>query len=280
MDNEKHLEVNDIIIKVQQIDWKIILGVLSPIISYYITKKGVKNCILHKEYKPKDIKSIVLPPELLPKYSDIDEEKILAQRFGESVLRFAKFMVDKFPPENLINFYNNINELMVSQKSGFKREEIIGQYDSGENKIEISDESSIYHELFHMASTISKSNVIYTGFNQEIFKPKRISLGNGINEGYTQLLTKRYFENVAFKDSYSYLVLVASTLERVVGQEKTEKLYLNADLFGLINELKSYASEEEIMNFIAATDFFRNHFNNKKKLNDAKDMIVKSLKKT
>lgn len=278
MDNKKHLEVSDIIIKLQQIDWEIILRVLSPIISCYVAKKGIKTYILNKEYKPKDIRSVVLPPELIPKYSDIDEEKILAQKFGETVLRFAKFMVDKFPPENLINFYNNINKLIVSQKSDFKRKEIMGQYNIGENKIEISDESSIYHELFHMSSTILKGGVICTGFNQEIFKPKRISLGEGINEGYTQLLTKRYFENIAFKDSYSYLVIVASTLERVVGQEKMEKLYLNTDLFGLINELKSYASEEEIMNFIAATDFFRNHFYNEKKLNDAKDMIVKSLK--
>lgn len=278
MDNEKHLEVNDIIIQLQQVDWMRILPILSPIISYYVTKKVANSYIFHKEYKPKNVKSIVLPPELIPKYSDIDEEKILAQEFGEVVLEFAKFMVLKFPSVNLVNFYNNINELMVSQKSDFKSKGTNGTYNIKKNKIDVKDKSPVYHELFHMASSIFKKDCLYSGFSQAILKPKIINLGDGINEGYTQLLTNRYFKNVASDKIYPYLVLVAGNLELVLGQEKMEKLYLNADLLGLINELKKYISESEIMQFIAAMDFVKYCNNSEKTIFDKKDMLVKSLK--
>ena len=57
-----------------------------------------------------------------------------------------------------------------------------------------------------------------------------------------------------------------------------ENLYLNANLRGLINELKIYASEEEIMKFISGTDFLREHLDDKKLVPFEKGMITSSLK--
>ena len=55
-------------------------------------------------------------------------------------------------------------------------------------------------------------------------------------------------------------------------------LYLNANLFGLINELKQYATEEEIMCFIKNTDFIYKYLDKEKKDLTLKNMLVESIK--
>ena len=88
-------------------------------------------------------------------------------------------------------------------------------------------------------------------------KKASFAIGDGLDEGYTQLLSERYFGDV--EGVYTYLVKVVGLLEEAVGAEKMTSLYLKADLPELINELKEYASEEEILRFLSALDFVRDH---------------------
>ena len=193
----------------------------------------------------------------------------------------------KFPSNNLLNFYNNLNQLkVVPKKFGLRnlvfKTNVAAAYDTKKNQIQVDGDDytlTIYHELFHMASSIYKDGVIHSGFNQSSSKPRMANLGYGLNEGYTQLLTKRYFGHIAeILDAYKFEVHIADKLEKIVGQDKMENLYLNADLLGLINELKIYASEEEIMKFISGTDFLSKHLNDKKLMPFEKGMIASSLK--
>ena len=57
-----------------------------------------------------------------------------------------------------------------------------------------------------------------------------------------------------------------------------ESLYLNANLPGLLTELKKYASEDEITKFVSGVDFLSEHFEDKKLLPFEKGMITNSLK--
>lgn len=287
MDNKEKIELSDILIQLEQIDYTLILRMLSPIISYYISNKVIEGYQLHKDFKPKNISRVSLPPELTQEYSSIDIENLISQRFGEAVVEFAKLVMTKFPSNDLTNFYNNLNELkVVPKKFGFQnlvfKTNTAATYDTKMNQIQVDVDdytSTIYHELFHMASSAYKDGVRYSGFRQSSSKPGIANLGIALNEEYTQLLTERYFGNIEeVRGTYEFEVHITDKLEKIVGQEKMESLYLNADLLGLINELKNYASEEEIMKFIFETDFLREHLDDKKLLPFEKGMITNSLK--
>lgn len=283
MDNKK---LTNILNQLGQIDYTSIIRNLNCIISHYTTSKAIGSYHLHKDFNPKNISRVSLPPEFTQEYSDIDIEKLASQRFGEAVVEFAKLMMTKFPSKNLNIFYYNLNKLKLKPKKfGLQnlifRTNVEGSYDIEKNQIQVDRNGyirAIFHELFHMASSIYKDGIYYSGFDQESSKPGTVDLGLALNEGYTQLLTERYFGYIdEVRGGYEFEVHIADKLEKIVGQEKMESLYLNADLLGLMNELKNYVSEEEIIKFISRADFLK-EYRCKKKLHPLeKEMITANL---
>lgn len=287
MDNKENFTIQDFIIQLEQINYLEILDAIKPLIIYYVTSKAIATYNLHRDYKPKNISKVTLPPELTSEYSEIDINKIVATKYGESIVKFANVVINNFSAEDLTNFYNNINELKTkSKKFGIQnlilRSKTAGKYDPKKNEIKIDDdtaETTIYHELFHMASSTYKDGIRYSGFHQASLKSGITSLGKGINEGYTELLSQRYFmPDSSVSGAYEYQVDIAETLEQIIGKEKMQSLYLNSNLKGLIDELKQYVSEEEIMKFISNTDFLVNHMDDKKLQLFENNMIGNCLK--
>ena len=82
-----------------------------------------------------------------------------------------------------------------------------------------------------------------------------MSAGCGLNEGYTELLNKRYFSKCK-KDrgAYPEQQFIALGIEEIVGRERMESLYFDADLEGLVKELSQYASVEEIHELLRVID--------------------------
>lgn len=276
MNNEERMTVQDILMQIQQMDYIDVVGMLTPFVVYYASKKAVNSYALHREQKPKNINMVSLPPELKKEYSNNDISVMVNEEFRESVYKFAEVMVQNFSMNDLTNFYNNIKTLKVSYGE-FISEGTTGIYRSDENKIVLDEDQvdiSIYHELFHMSSSILKDEITYSGFHQ--YSPKLGNLGRGINEGYTELLSRRYF--VGDSSSYEYQFVIVNKLEELIGKEKMGNLYLNANLFGLIQELKQYSSEEDIMKFISSVDFAHVHLYDKKLKLFEKKMIEDSLK--
>ena len=136
-----------------------------------------------------------------------------------------------------------------------------GKYKFKKNKIELIKyfkNSSINHELFHMATSFYDKNkkLEFCGFAQ-INLSKKEYIGCGLNEGYTELLSNRYFnEQIKFK-AYSYQVCTffASKLEEIVGKEKMEKLYMTADLYELYKYLNNFDDSCNIVTFIVVLDW-------------------------
>lgn len=286
MNNKENFIAQDFLIQLEQIDYNLIEGMLSTIATLYVTKKTIDCYILHRKFKHKNINKVSLPPELKQKYSNIDIEKFTSQQFGSAIIHFAHVMIDKFSSIDLINFYNNLNELKINPtKFGLKnfilRTNIIGTYDAQKNLILVDKDnyiSSIYHELFHMSSSTYKNGIIYSGFRQSSLEYDD-DFGRGINEGYTELLTKRYFGDIEeVKKIYKYEVNIADKLEKIVGQEIMEGLYLNANLPGLISKLEKYAPEEEITKFIYDVDYINKNIYNKKILPLKKEVITNCLR--
>lgn len=262
-----------------QINYLDVLKILTPVLAYYIVNKKINSYNLHRNYKPKNIQKVLLPPELKTEYTDVDINKIANTTIGETLIKFTNIMIENFSSEDLTFFYNNINALKISSNSmkmnllNFKknfihRQKITGYYDAEKNKITIYENGSqktIFHELLHMASSTSKDGIYYSGFSQVSTNDNPFSLGIGITEGYTELLNKRYFGSDNDKNAlYELETIITDRLEIIVGKEKMERLYLTANLPGLIEELKQYSTEEEIMEFISNTDLILQYTKKKK----------------
>lgn len=235
------------------------------------------------------ITTIKPKPTLMKKYSNIDVATALTQTKDKHINLFFKIITNNILEENLINFYNNIESLEIIKINNglltdffnkrlekyhltFLKNSILktiiyfldllypvgGVYNIEENKINVLNENYsevIYHELFHMSSSIIQNEVLYSGFNQIFISDSQMyDIGKGLNEGYTQLLTERYFKDYNILHAYTIEVFFAFQLERIIGKEKMENLYFQNDLQGLINELKQYAKEELILKFIADLD--------------------------
>lgn len=195
------------------------------------------------------------------------------ESYNPIVERFKQVLDTKLSHCNNRAFYERIESLRIeekqsSTKSPYKPE---GRYYSQKNKIEIylenikaknkttmeqMKEEVVTHELLHMATTYKKGPIILCGFHQRI--GKKHDLAYGLNEGYTELLNLRYFHHKNPSTSYLYEQLIALGIEQIVGRKKMESLYFDANLNGLVSEMKKYAPEEEIITLLKDIDLCKN----------------------
>lgn len=194
-------------------------------------------------------------PDIKREYNTIDYERLKSLPLGDEIINFCSVILKNFDDSYLDNFYNNINSINV----------IINQYDNNHkncydginNTIYLEseeDKNFIYHELFHMASTTYKDDIIYCGFAQNnVF----FTEGRGISEGYTELLTKKYFrKDNDDKEVYYEEVLFTKFIESIVGEDKMTQLFFTSNLEGLITELSKYQKLERVTDFIDNLDLF------------------------
>lgn len=235
-------------------------------VSYAIEQIKKKNYILRKDYQPKDIKKVIVPPALKVQKTSVDLKDPTTLQMRKNIIEFQNVLTKNFPITTLNIFYNNINNLKINfSKSSATKKKETGWYLSEDNHITIIKPSSIFHELFHMSSTIydQEKNIIFSGFEQIQYDPETddyLRIGSGLNEGYTELLNQRFFGmKYHLNAAYVFEMTVAEKLEAIIGQKKMSTLYLTANLKGLIDELSKYTSENKIKKFITEMDFMRNH---------------------
>ncbi len=109
--------------------------------------------------------------------------------------------------------------------------------------------SRIYHELFHaMTSFRLNETTNGCGFYQKI---NSLYIGSLLDEGYTDLLTYRYFEDEINYNSEANLAL---KLELILGQEQMTRMYSTNDLLTLILFLAKYSSIENAITFLENFD--------------------------
>ena len=90
--------------QIQQMDYIDVVGMLTPFVVYYASKKAVNSYALHREQKPKNINMVSLPPELKKEYSNNDISVMVNEEFRESVYKFAEVMVQNFSMNDLTIF--------------------------------------------------------------------------------------------------------------------------------------------------------------------------------
>jgi len=271
-----------------------------PIFIYYTTMnkinnlKNKKNNILKKEFKTIGIEKVIVPPDIKTDkewvyIKDLDDQKITSM-----IIKFTTTLQKRFNKEDLAYFYKNaksinifqiktdLSKLLFSVKQG---KHVEGIYMANKNCISINSDclnSSFYHELFHMATAYSSKKKTVCGFAQGYITnfddanyENAIIIGKALNEGYTEIMTNRYFDVDISKCGYAYYVEMASKVETIVGQEFMEKQYMHANLKELIIELTKYSSVEDTLNFIKNLDFHIMHVKNKHKTNLEKRLLRK-----
>ncbi len=212
---------------------------------------------LNKKFNPPKDVTISLPPEIKQKYNQINIQNITIKEIEIYLLEFIHLLESNFSKDYLTCLYNNINELSINKRHLFN---YTGYYDVGNNEIFLSHKNiidAIFHELFHMSSSIydKEKGIQYSGFEQ-FYEDDGYDIGEGLDEGYTELLTHRYFgQKYDIGLSYQFEVATVYKLENIIGQEKMSELYFHANLSGLIAYLEQYIARDEIINFIVNLDF-------------------------
>lgn len=264
--------MNDFLSQLHQSDIfrYIMISVEATILGYgpvYLAKNRIiNNYSLRRDFKMQNVKTVGLPIEVVRKVDDLNESEILKKQYGDILLEFINVLKRNISKENLSILFNNFSTLSFSEKNYKLSRKLFGgetdgMYNEKENQIVLDKKSyhkTIYHELLHASSTIAEPNgeKYYSGFHQI---NNNGSIGEGLNEGYTQYLTEKYFGDKEILRAYDYEKTIAKAIEFIVGKEKMESLYFNANLNGLVECLKHYCSEEEIYKFIDTMDFIRNY---------------------
>lgn len=177
--------------------------------------------------------------------------------YASDVAKFKRILESKINPPFLSNFYRNIRTATIMTSDKLPKN-ISGQY-ANENTILVSKDcncprETIFHELTHLSSSNMLDNIRRVGFRYRDDK-NNIDIGLGINEGYTSYFTTKLSGIIG---GYLFGMMVAKTVEEIVGTNKMRELYFNATLKGLMQELQKYATEEEITCFLYNLDGYTN----------------------
>ena len=234
-------------------------------LTYYKVWTSIK---LVRNFKPKDISEVCDPVKTKKEYTGINLRHINNKKLKDIALNFSVKLIKEFPLDSLNNLYNNINTVSIKSSAITKLLGIGGSYAGLYNRIRCGYPDSLYHELFHLSSTVlvPEKGIHHSGFSQKYYTVKSIflndNIGESLTEGYTALLSERYFGKKAASKGMQrkFEVYVADKVEKIIGQKKMENLYLNANLKGLLDELKKYSSEEEAMKFICSFDLISDHY--------------------
>ena len=192
--------------------------------------------------------------------------KVEDKRFDVSLYHeYTNDFVNTLKDKNLNIFFNNLPSLRVE---GVKQDEMNISYASGEynpwdNKIthnKYKRKEAIMHELLHSASRIKTDDRCFVGFMQTL--PNEYCIGVGLNEGYTALLDDRYFLDYSehkkeqVNKIYPCSKYICNILDYLIGKDKMEEYYFNADLLSLFKELASYSSNSKAYKFLLNFDHY------------------------
>ena len=192
---------------------------------------------------------------------EINQQKIEQLKFQKEILEFEQFLRERIPEEYRSEFYHNINRVNITSfETCKKRTKILPLADYDPLKIIIRYQEkelgeAVYHELFHLSASSIAGNKekisFYGGLSQIIATEKgKKHIGKLLDEGYTELLALRHFNNKNSIGSYFMEVCFAKCIEDIIGKEKMYQYYFSSNIKGLIDELTQYNSRENILDFL------------------------------
>lgn len=182
---------------------------------------------------------------------------------NEAIYEFYRELTRHTSPENLRNFISNIQFATLDINDRKKKKKCVFQsfYDQTKNKITIYTQlpETLTHDLLHLSSNNQSAKT--NGFHAYgTFKEDSYEIGNGLDEGYTEILNQRYFQQVAINSPK--LVRLSSLIEKFYQNPKDmETDYFNACLENLILELTKSMDIKDAINIVLKIDYVAIHPN-------------------
>lgn len=191
-----------------------------------------------------------------------DKKDAMNRKKIEIIYPYVEVLAKQIPEEELKLMYTNLKTLEVKKKSRIFILLYSGAYYFYENKIRYVLEESLGHELLHLCSSYynKELGISECGFEQQRIlnlkgtKPsKYFFIGRGITEGYTELLSSRFFKGDYL--AYAKYVQIVRLLELFFDNSRDmEKLYFRHDLSGLVNYLSKFIPYKRVIDIIVTLD--------------------------
>jgi len=195
--------------------------------------KTIKN--YHFEKSPQKIKAKLI--------NSLDRNKNLKSKYKKYILEFIDTIIKSGSSYDFSLLYKNLKRLKIVVVPKLNNDKM-AVYDIHDNTIYIDChyisqlDNIIFHELFHFSSAKKSGKDYCTGF-------KKGTLFEAFNEGYTEVLTKRYFFYKAKHQVYLIERNLAELLEVIIGKDLMENIYSKADYLSLLIEFSKYTESQD-----------------------------------
>lgn len=231
-------------------------------LSIFVVNNFLKKWQEYKIEKDFNFKKVSVNPSSKVMYKSLNYLEInyyVSRQFQKEVSRFFSILSKKIAGINFDLLAHNLKEFSIEKKQNILFiNNYFDLYYTKKNKIFFIIDNHLVtfsYKFLHIVSFNDKKEKSCYGFYQHDEK-NHTSFGKGIDSGYTEWLNIKYFStsNTAFStEKY-----IAYELEKIIGK-KMEILYFNADLEGLIEELKKYDTKEKILEFIKSVDYINEY---------------------
>ena len=227
--------------------------------NYRLYRTSANSSVINKAVLPKKMIKEILNLKKLAE-NDVDAE--LKDVFD----KFVKYV----DPINLECCLKNIRTVKIKKNFGFitwlktKFDGTVGSYNPYANSLSLYDKkkASLCHEFLHMAST-SRNEPYCCGFSvykADYAEGKNVLFGEGLNEGYTELLNSRIFGSKITGD-YSRNVKIARLMECFFDSyREMECAYFHNDIDAVYRAFCKYGTNKEYFALMNNLDYFADSY--------------------
>lgn len=218
------------------------------------------------------------------------EHSLINKNFIEEFEEYIYTLLETTENQNLFLLNQNIETLKLENRHhcvfNIFDKNLLGSYYHNQNKIVYYDIASLGHELLHAASTNNLSlplcPQVYSGF-QRNYRQHDIDIVRfkGLNEGYTELLSRKKFFNEDYNTPcYTANVYSLRLLDLLFEKNELETAYFNNCTEYVYKIFCKYANDDEFYWLNKYLDIFANSIAKKEEVEKVFNKLKEILKRT
>lgn len=243
---------------------------LQKLTCYYFVAEAGMTVIQHFSFMRRknkysdEIKFTDYTKEQLKKVNKVlnsDELHELTSQFEKSIKHRYDKIIEYFGPEKADKINAEFKETKIKKTQLIILLGGMGVYYPDKKELNYAFEKYASHEMMHMVSSCALT------FNEDGTEPfyrggfrettLNSEVGRGLDEGYTEIMRKRVFgDEEKTMQVYRLEERIAGLIELFFDNPKDmENLYIDANLYGLVEKLKEYATDEEVKDILIDMDY-------------------------
>ena len=233
-----------------------LIGAFGAVTIYTTRKVNKQKKIRLQKLNPYEQQGYMISngTQIANKYNTIIPNNTLDYRGREIVRPYMEQLVNSLGNDIRLA-RKNFSTLRIEQDKTIRKTGAAGNYCGTENIIKyVTNKGNVLgHEMLHMASFMydEYTGTYHYGFMQQRGEAK---IGMGLNEGYTELLAARMFNNGKVT-SYPRLVRIVKLLEEFFpNPQAMSHCYFTCNLPAFIQNIERYCTREEMKDILLRLD--------------------------